>query len=32
MCEIIINDLLLLVISIKSIKLVLYASDMFHFI
>ena len=32
MCEIIINDLLLLVISIKSIKLVLYASDMFRFI
>ena len=32
MCEIIINDLLLLVISTKSAELVLYASDMFRFI
>ena len=32
MCEIIINDLLLLAISTKNIELVLYASEMFRFI
>ena len=31
-CEIIINDLLLLAISTKNIELVLYASEMFRFI